>query len=209
MKLLTIAILFGMMTSGIWLMAANKATANADHPDVQLAQLYLLQAAFHRAASVHDTVHGDSAEEIDQRIRQILSLWAEEGELTLSAGSPLDGNYIGRGDPDDPSTCPTPSNNPANQGTLCTLYKYVAGSFQPQNKFISLSPSYKTHFQIDGETATVYFECHYFDVSIDPTTGDPSWTGVNHVALDGTARKIGGQWLLWQANAPKVGVPIP
>lgn len=74
----------------------------------------------------------------DQRVRQILSLWTKDAVLQLNTGSPFDGYYIGRGTQGDSSTCPMPSNNLANQGTLCPLYTYVAGSFQPANKFISL-----------------------------------------------------------------------
>ena len=47
--------------------------------NTQLAELYQLQAAFHRAATVHDPVNGDSAATIDQRIRDMLSLWTDDG----------------------------------------------------------------------------------------------------------------------------------
>ena len=60
----------------------------------QLAQLYQLQAAFHRAASVHDPVNGDSATVIDQRIRDMLSLWTDDGSITLEVGGALDGDYV-------------------------------------------------------------------------------------------------------------------
>jgi hypothetical protein len=175
----------------------------------QLAQLYQLQAAFHRAATVHDPVNGDSAAAIDQRIRDMLSLWTDDGSLSVLGGGTFGGNYVGNGDPGDPSTCPTPSGNAANQGTLCTFFKYVAGSFKPANKFVSLSPSYLTNFDIHGNTATVYFQCHYFNVAIDPGTGKPLWTAVSHVALDGSAQKVEGTWLFSHANGPVVGVPIP
>jgi hypothetical protein len=208
MKLLTTVVLsFGMLTWGNLLMAATDDAPTGTYTLAQEAQLEQLHAAFHRAASVHNIVTGDSSEEISRRIRQILSLWTTDAVLHLVTGSSHDGYYIGRGNPDDPSTCPMPSNNPANQGTLCTLYTYISGSFQPANIWISLSPAYKTHYKVTGKTAKFYFECHYFDV--DSSTGTPPWTAISHVALMGTARKINGQWMFWQAKVPKVGVPVP
>ena len=177
--------------------------------NTQLAQLYQLQAAFHRAATVHDPVNGDSATAIDQRIRDMLSLWTDDGSITLEVGGALDGDYLGNGDPADPSTCPPPSGDPTNRGTLCTLFKYVSGSFQPANKFVSLAPSYLTEFGVHGDSATVYFQCHYFNVAINPATGKPFWTGASHLVFDGTASKVHGIWLFSHANAPLAGVPIP
>ena len=77
----------------------------------------------------------------------MLSLWTDDGSLSVLGGT-FGGNYVGNGDPGDPSTCSTPSGNAANQGTLCIFFKYVAGSFKPANKFVSLSPSYLTNFDI-------------------------------------------------------------
>jgi hypothetical protein len=188
----------------VWSAAAQAGTVNK-----QTAELYQLQAAFHRAATVHDPVNGDSAEVIDQRIRDMLSLWTDDGSVTVEVGGPLDGNYTGRGDPSDPSTCPTPSGDPTNRGTLCTLFKYVAGSFQPANKFVSLAPAYKTAFGIQDKSATVYFECHYFNVATDPTTGLPLWKAASHLVFDGTAQRSNGSWLFSHANSPVAGIPIP
>jgi hypothetical protein len=188
---------------------ASWSPSSYAQPNSQVAELYQLQAAFHRAATVHDPVDGDSAAVIDQRIRDMLSLWTDDGSLDLEAGGARDGNYLGNGDPGDPSTCPTPSGDPANRGTLCTFFKYVAGSFQPANKFVSLAPSYKTTFDVHGKNATVYFECHYFNVALDPGTGKPLWTAAAHSGFAGSATKVDGSWLFSHANGPVVGVPIP
>jgi hypothetical protein len=207
MKLLTTVVLFGLMVCGSTLMAANDNTATTANTDAQVAQLERLHATFHRAASVHNIVTGDSQEVIDSRILDIQSIFTKDVVLKLDTGSPFDGYYIGKGTPGDSVSCPMPSNNPANQGTLCTLYSYVAGSFKPANMFISLSPAYKTSYKVTGNTATFYFECHYFDV--DSSTGPPPWTPVSHVALTGTAVTINGQWKFWHVEAIKVGVPVP
>lgn len=137
------------------------------------------------------------------------SLFTVDAVLYLHVGSPKDGYYLGNGDPDNPSTCPTPSDDPNNRGTLCTSYKYVSGAFQPANKFVALTPSYKEHFDVHGDTVTVYFERHYFNVSIDPATGKPFWTAVAHANFNGSARKVNGRWLFSYADAGVPPVPVP
>ena len=182
----------------------------------QMAELHNLHATFHAAVSVHDPVNGDSAAEITQRIKDALSVFAEDAVLNVVGSTATAGNYVGNGDPDDASTCPKPTGDTSaggKQGTLCTFFKYVAGGLQQANRFVSLSPEYKTKFvpvYEDGQwTSSVYFECHYFDVSLNPATGLPFWTAKSHVDLDGVAKKINGKWLLTQVSSSAVGIPIP
>jgi hypothetical protein len=202
--------------------AACTGTAYAgdwDHDPEQLAQvaeLEQLHATFHAAVSVHDPVNGDSAAVITQRIKDALSIFAEDAVLTIGGTADTAGNYVGNGDPDDAATCPEPSHDTSaggKQGTLCTFFKYVSGGLQAANKFVSLSPAFKTKFVPvrDGWEwkSSVYFECHYFDVSLNTATGLPNWTAKSHVDLNGTAKKINGKWLLTQASSAAVGVPIP
>ena len=170
-----------------------------------IAALYTLQSEFHAAASVRDPVNGDSPDVIDARLREMMALWTSDGTLTLMVGGPNDGQYAGTGDPGDATTCPPVSGDVGGpRGTLCTLFKYVAGSFQAKNKFVSLAPSYLTHFVVDGDTADVYFQCHYFNVATDP------WTVASHLVFDGTANKVDGKWLFSHADAPvATTVPVP
>jgi hypothetical protein len=202
--------------------AACMGTAYAgdgEHDQEQLAQmaeLHNLHATFHAAVSVHDPMNGDSPAVITQRIREALSIWAEDAVLTVVNSTATAGNYVGNGDPDDAATCPEPTGDTSaggKQGTLCTFFKYVSGALQPANKFVSLSPEYKTKFvpvREDGQwKSSVYFECHYFDVSLNPATGLPFWTAKSHVDLDGVAKKIDGKWLLTQVSSAAVGIPIP
>ena len=174
--------------------------------NTQTAELYELQAAFHRYATVRDAFNGDSPAVIDQRIHAMLSLWTEDAVLVLHVGNASDGTYAGRGDLQ--SNCQAPSANPGTRGTLCTFFKYVAGSFKPANRFVSLAPSYKTHFDIHGNTSSVYFECHYFNVAPDPT-GKPLWTAASHITFQGRSRKEEGRWLFSYADAPTAEVPAP
>ena len=203
------------------LAAAGMGTAYAgdrEFDQEQLAQITELQnlhATFHAAVSTHDPVNPDSAEVITQRIQQALSIFAEDAMLTVVGTSNTAGNYIGRGDPDDPATCPEPTHDTSaggKQGTLCTFFKFVSGALQPGNRFVSLSPDYKTKFVPVREggrwTSSVYFECHYFNVALN-SAGQPSWTAVSHVDLEGEAEKIDGKWLLTKVSSAAVGVPFP
>ena len=214
-------VLFSVLLAGTLLAATAVAQLGAAHgagwrnDDDTLTQMAELEQqihmTFHAAVSVHDPINGDSPEVIMQRIREVLSIWAKDAELTTTAG-----NYIGNGDPDDPESCPPPSGDRSatgQQGTLCTFFKYVAGGLQQTNKFVSLSPAYKTkHVPVkdyDGQwKSSVYFECHYFDVALNPATGQPLWTAVSHVNLDGEARKIDGRWLLVKVSSSAVSVPV-
>ena len=202
--------------------AACMGTAYAgdgEHDQEQLAQmaeLHNLHATFHAAVSVHDPVNGDSAAVITQRIRDALSIFAQDAVLTVVSSTASAGNYVGNGDPDDPATCPAPTGDTSaggKQGTLCTFFKYFAGGLQQANKLVSLAPEYKTKFVPVWENgewkSSVYFECHYFDVSVNPATGLPFWTAKSHLDLDGVAQKINGKWLLTQVSSATVGIPIP
>jgi hypothetical protein len=218
--------LLGVLLAGASLAATAVAQSGTDHANnwrgddeqlAQMAELEQLHATFHAAVSVQDPVNGDSATVITQRIRQMLSIWAKDAQLTVVSTADTAGNYIGNGDPDDPATCPEPSLDTSatgQQGTLCTFFKYVSGGLQKTNYFVSLSPAYKTKYvpvkDDDGQwTSSVYFECHYFDVSLNPATGQPFWTAKSHVDLDGEAKKIDGKWLLTKVSSSAVGVPLP
>ena len=173
-------------------------------PNTQTAELYQVQAAFHRYATVHDPVNGDTPDVITQRTRDMLLLWTSNAVLYVHGFGAIDGYYIGNGDPDDPSSCPQPVGaGGAYRGTLCTYFKWVAGSFQAPNKFIVLTPSYLTSFNISGNTATAYWECHYYDVSTTP------WTAKVKIQTRPTFQKVNGSWLFSSIDATPAGIPVP
>lgn len=217
--------LLSVLLTGAFVAAPALAQSGVGHADnwrneddqlAQVTELEQLHATFHAAVSVQDPVNGDSPSVITQRIRDALSIWTRDAELTVVNTTATAGNYVGNGDPDDPESCPPPSGDTSatgQQGTLCTFFKYVSGGLQAANKFVSLSPAYKTKFvpvKEDGEwKSSVYFECHYFDVSLNPATGQPFWTAKSHVNLDGEAQKIDGRWLLTRASTSAVPVPVP
>ena len=180
------------------------AAAQTSPDNTQTTELYKMQAAFHRSAAVHDPVNGDSPEVITQRIRDMLSLWTSNAVLSVDGFGAIDGYYIGNGDPDNPSSCPELSGTAgAYRGTLCTYFKWVAGSFQAPNKFIVLTPSYKTSFDVHGDTATGYWECHYYDVSTTP------WTAKAKIRTNTSFQKVNGNWLFSSIDATPAGIPVP
>ena len=62
------------------------------------------------------------------------------------------------------------------------------GAFMPNHHWESDTPSYKIRVDLNGDKATMYFECHY----IDPKTSTVvALAGVTH-----TLQKINGQWLI-------------
>jgi ketosteroid isomerase-like protein len=66
-------------------------------------------------------------------------------------------------------------------------------AFQPQNDWESDTPSYKIRETVNGDKATLYFECHYVDVK----TGEMrSVIGVDH-----NLQRIDGKWLIVDASA--------
>lgn len=62
-----------------------------------------------------------------------------------------------------------------------------AGSFKPDNRWVSLSPSPKVRVTVSGERGTIYFECHYVDVD----------TRQVMASLSGDAKvtRLDGRWL--------------
>jgi hypothetical protein len=61
-------------------------------------------------------------------------------------------------------------------------------AFMPGHHWESDTPTYKIKITLNGDKATMYFECHY----IDPKTSKVvSEAGVTH-----TLQKINGQWLI-------------
>ena len=61
-------------------------------------------------------------------------------------------------------------------------------AFMPGHRWESDTPTYKIRINLNGDKATMYFECHY----IDPRTAKVvAEAGVTH-----TLQKVNGQWLI-------------
>jgi len=57
------------------------------------------------------------------------------------------------------------------------------------HNWVSLSPAFKTSFEVHGKTADIYFECHFVDWQANPQVV------LTHGTFEGTARKVEGRWL--------------
>jgi hypothetical protein len=62
------------------------------------------------------------------------------------------------------------------------------GAFMPSHHWESDTPSYKIRINLNGDKASMYFECHY----IDPKTA----TVVAKAGVTHTLQKINGTWLI-------------
>ena len=209
-KIATGIALGAMVVATVALTGGPGLAASSNDSNTQVARLYELQAAIFAALCVRDPVNGDSAPVITQRIRDALSLWADDGSITLSLNIPaIDGTYVGNGDPDDPSTCPPLSTDPSARGTLCTLFKYVGGTFRPGARLVPLSPAYLTRFDVHGDTASIYYQSHFFNVA-PGADGNPLWMPGAHQLFVGTARRVGNRWLFARGEATlATKVPTP
>jgi hypothetical protein len=174
-----------------YLMAAGSVTALADDDDSQdankaIAQLYELQAAFHDAAGGA----GVDATTKAKHLSEMLGLFTDDAILIV--GTTV---YVGRG---DVNTACAPGSL-----TLCDFFQNHAGSFVLGRNWAALTSLARTHFEVHGKQADVYFECHYFDVATAAKMSDVSF-GVLGQPGTGQARKVGGKWLL---SFAQVGSP--
>jgi hypothetical protein len=164
-------------------------TARADEddnqgPDRAIAQLYELQAAFHEAAGGAAVDTATKA----RHLQEMLDIWTADGVLVV--GSTV---YVGRGEPNS-STCALGSL------TLCDFFQNHAGSFVLGRNWAALTEISRTHFEVHGNLAYVYFECHYVDVATNVKVASAS-IGLLGQPSTGQARRIRGKWLLSFAEA--------
>ena len=76
----------------------------------------------------------------------------------------------------------------AGKAQIRDFFANKAGPFQPQNHWVSDTPAYKIRITVNGDKGTLYFECHYIDVS----TGKVA----SVVGADQNVQKIDGKWLI-------------
>ena len=71
-------------------------------------------------------------------------------------------------------------------------------AFKPNHHWESDTPSYKLRITLNGDKASLYFECHYVDPSTSMVVGE---AGVTH-----QLQKINGQWLIVNSAASDVSL---
>ncbi len=74
-----------------------------------------------------------------------------------------------------------------------TYFATVAGAFQPQNNWAAYTPAYKIRINVDGDRATLYFECLYVDVATSQIKA--------HTYSDDVLVRSGGHWLIKEMKA--------
>jgi ketosteroid isomerase-like protein len=72
----------------------------------------------------------------------------------------------------------------------------VAGPFRPQNHWIGYTPAMRIRSQVDGDKATLYFQCLWVDV-------DKNAIGA-HSFSDMTLARVNGRWLVKTISVGKV-----
>lgn len=72
-------------------------------------------------------------------------------------------------------------------------YWTQSGPFQPQNHWAGYTPAYKIRIGVDGDRATLYFECLWVDVA----TGQVKV----HSYSDDVLVRTGGKWLIKEMKA--------
>jgi hypothetical protein len=162
---IVIALLAGAFALTSQAAASNgrgKSLLTQIYQDAQVGQIHELQAAFHRAA----TLQAPDEVDIEQRISDMLALWTDDGSLSFGGAT-----YQGK--------------TPCAPGslTLCDFFTNVAPPFQ--NPWISFAPSFKTDIDVHGRTATLSFQCHYFDVDGVPKA---------RILVDSQLVKAWGHW---------------
>ena len=99
----------------------------------------------------------------------MMSLWAEDA--TFTAGTTT---YTGK-------------------AQIRDFFLTKAAPFKPENHWVSDTPEYKLRVTVDGDTGTLYFQCHYVDVATMELK--------NVVAADQDVARINGRWLITKSVA--------
>ena len=81
MKLLKRTRIYVVIAVAAFLWSGSAKPAVAQDDNTQTSELYKLQAAYHRAATVRDPVNGDSPETVTSRLRDVLSLFIADAVL--------------------------------------------------------------------------------------------------------------------------------
>lgn len=77
-----------------------------------------------------------------------------------------------------------------------SYFATVAGSFQPQNKWVAYTPAQRIRISINGDKAHLYFECLYVDVAGKQIAA--------HTFSDDDMVRSGDRWLIKEMKAGPV-----
>jgi SnoaL-like domain len=77
-----------------------------------------------------------------------------------------------------------------------SYFTSVAGSFQPQNAWVAYTPAHRIKFNVNGNRATLYFECLYVDTKAREIKA--------HTFSDDNLVRSGNKWLIKEMKAGNV-----
>ena len=75
-------------------------------------------------------------------------------------------------------------------------YWQAAGTFQPQNQWVAYTPAFRIKYDVQGNTAHLYFECLYVDKAAKKIA--------LHTNSDDTLTRVDGKWLIKDMKAAVV-----
>ncbi len=75
----------------------------------------------------------------------------------------------------------------------------VAGSFRPENNWVSLAPTHKIRVNVQGDRATLSFECHYVDVATKALR--------SQITAETTLVRVDGKWVIKDLKAGTASLP--
>jgi ketosteroid isomerase-like protein len=99
----------------------------------------------------------------------MMSLWADNATFTVGSQT-----YTGK-------------------DQIRAFFANDAAPFKPENHWVSETPEYKLRITLDGDTGTLYFECHYVDAATKLVKVV--------VAADQDVARINGRWLITNSVA--------
>ncbi len=82
------------------------------------------------------------------------------------------------------------------KAAIRTFYATKAPAMQPQNHWAALVPSYRMQASVDGNSATLRFECHLVDIATNKM--------MLHHQIDMTLNRQGFQWLVKTMKATAI-----
>jgi hypothetical protein len=75
-------------------------------------------------------------------------------------------------------------------------YWQAAGTFQPQNQWVAYTPAFRIKYEVQGNSAHLYFECLYVDRAAKKIA--------LHTNSDDTLVRVNGRWLIKTMKAAVV-----
>jgi SnoaL-like protein len=145
----------------LMLVAATLAACGSSSKSSAADQVTQKQAALYQIDQIESTWHKAAS---THNVDLMMTLWAPGATFNIGTDT-----YTGR-------------------AQIRNFFATQNKAFMPQNHWESDTPSYKIKAIVNGNKATLYFECHYVDTT---TRKLASVVGVDH-----NLQKINGKWLI-------------